>query len=177
MKILIYTSHRTGSTALANFLSLHYNCDYTRRLYYNSADLFEMDIKNKINGIFKVCPEEDTYENVKNLFDKKIVLVRGNTTEQAESRLYGDITRKHFRPYTIPDNFFDEYKDRMDKMIDTITKENSIFNSLVDCLYLTYEELYYSPVGIEKLENYLDTKFKFKLDSSKRYRNAKKTFI
>jgi hypothetical protein len=62
-------------------------------------------------------------------------------------------------------------------MVVSIESQNEYFKKCEDCLYLTYEELYYSNTGLEKLEKYLNTKFKFILDNSKKYRNMNKTII
>jgi hypothetical protein len=176
VKILIYTTHRTGSTSLAELLMTHFNCDYQREGFFKNANFL-----NKINVvdniIIKLTPFEANYNDIKHIFDKRIILTRNNIIEQAESRVYSENTKKSFVPYTIDDTYFDNRKDELDRMVKIINTENDILNSCDDCLHITYEELYYSKDGIIKLEEYLNTKIKFKLDSSKRYRNTKKTLI
>jgi len=177
MKILIYTSHRTGSTTLANFLSLHYNCEYIRRFNFNNFEHFVQNVNKTKSGIYKVCPEEDNYDDIKSLFQKRIVLVRENVLEQAESWTFAKILKNKLTPYSVSDSFFNEHKTELNQMIVSIESQNEYFKKCEDCLYLTYEELYYSNIGLEKLEKYLNTKFKFILDNSKKYRNMNKTII
>lgn len=177
MKLLIYTSHRTGSTSLATFLGLHYNCEYIRRFHFDTNKSFSSYVNSCDSGIFKVCPEEQSYDEVNHLFDKTIVLVRDNIVQQAESRTFAKLNKKYFSHYTIPEGFFDNHRDELNAFIELIETENKHFKSLSNCLYLSYEELYYSKDGIDKMEKYLNTKFKFTLDNSKKYRDSIKTLI
>jgi hypothetical protein len=176
MKILIYTSHRTGSTALANFLMIEYDCDYYRRFHYNTNDEFDKIVNLKSDGIYKVCPEEDSYKRIKSMFDKRIVLIRENTKEQAESRLYSEIKEKKFSAYSISNDFLNSNKQEIREMENKIISENAEFKKLIECLHLTYEELFYSKEGLKKIEDYLGFESKFEI-GSKRYRNMKKQLI
>ena len=168
MKILIYTTHRTGSTALAQLLMAHYGCDYHRGslIYPPPSDI-----------IIKITPSESKYDEIQSYFDKKIVLTRDNVKDQAESRVYADLVEKKFEPYTIEKSFLLENQSKILEMEQTIIKENEYLLSCDDCLFLTYDELYYSPFGLSKLEGYLDTEFTFKIDSNKKYRNGAKSLI
>ena len=96
MKILLYTTHRTGSTSLAELLMSHYGCDYRR------GSLLFPPPKNII---IKITPAEFRYEVIQGYFDKVIVLIRENTREQAESRIYADLVEKKFVPYRIEKEF------------------------------------------------------------------------
>jgi hypothetical protein len=176
MKILIYTTHRTGSTSLANYLMIHYDCDYYRESYFKNGKMVEVLNKNK-NAIVKFTPLEVDYQSVRHLFDKCIILYRDNIIEQAESWLYADKVKKHFEPYTIDDKFLKENKEEIDSKIQTIKNENEKLKSCDNALHITYEELYYSTKGIVEIENYLGTKFSFKMDSKKKYRDTKKTLL
>lgn len=176
MKILIYTSHRTGSTSLANFLMMEYDCDYYRRFHYRTDAIFDAVLDSGQSGIYKVCPDEDSYERIKDMFDKRIVLIRENTRDQAESRLYSEIEGKKFAAYSIPDNFLNSKKEEIKNMESKIISENEEFKKLKGCLHLTYEELFYTEEGIKKIENYLGFSSKFKI-GSKRYRDMKKQLI
>ena len=168
MKILIYTTHRTGSTSLAELLMSQYGCNYHRgSLLFPPPE----------NIIIKITPTEFKYEEVKDYFDKIIVLVRENINEQAESWLYADKVKKHFEPYTIDDNFLEENKYEIDLKIQTIKNENEKLKACNNALHITYEELYFSTKGIIEIENYLGTKFSFKMDGKKKYRNSKKTLL
>jgi len=176
MKILIYTSHRTGSTSLANFLMIEYSCDYYRRFHYKTNDEFDQAVNSHTFGIYKVCPDEDSYDRIKHMFDKKIVLVRENTREQAESRLYSEIEEKKFSAYSISDDFLNSNKQEIKEIENKIISENVEFKKLIECLHLTYEELFYSKEGLKKIEDYLEFESKFEI-GSKRYRNMKKQLI
>jgi len=168
LKILIYTTHRTGSTSLAELLMSHYDCDYHR------GSLLFPPPKNII---IKITPTEFKYEEIKDYFDKIIVLVRENINEQAESWLFADKVKKYFVPYTIDNNFLEENKDELGVKIETIKNENEKLKTCDDALHITYEELYYSTKGISEIENYLNTKFAFKIDSKKKYRDTKKPLL
>ena len=171
MKILIYTTHRTGSTSLANFLVYHYpDSDYIRNIDIN-------EIKNIDNRIIKFTPNEMPYESIYKLFDKRIILIRENKKEQAESRLYADLVEKKFSDYTIPKEFLQKYSKEIEDLQIKIEEENLYLKSCKDCLQITYEELFFSYEGVRKLEEYLGIEFKFMLDNRKRYRNGTKTLI
>ena len=176
MKILIYTTHRTGSTSLANYLMIHYDCNYYRDSYFKNGTLEETLNRNK-NIIIKFTPLEVDYNSIRHLFDKCIILYRDNIKEQAESWLFADKVKKYFEPYVIDDNFLKENKDELDVKIQTIKNENQKLKTCNNALHITYEELYFSTKGIEEIENYLGTKFTFKMDSKKKYRNTKKTLL
>lgn len=171
MKILIYTTHRTGSTSLANFLVYHYS-DYE---YIRNIDINE--IKEIDNKVIKFTPNEIPYESIYGLFDKRIILIRENKKEQAESRLYADLVEKKFSDYTIPKEFLENHIKEIENLQLKIEEENSYLKSCKDCLIITYEELFFSYEGIKKLEEYLDIEFHFMLDNRKRYRNGTKTLI
>lgn len=146
----------------------HYECDYHRgSLVYPPP--------NKI--IIKITPHELKYDAIQSYFDKKIVLTRDNIKDQAESRVYADLIEKKFEPYTIEKTFLTENQAKINEMEQIILEENRYLMGCDDCLFLTYDELYYSPVGLDKLEGYLNTKFTFKIDSNKKYRNGSKTLI
>ena len=176
MKILIYTTHRTGSTSLANYLMIHYDCNYYRDSYFKNGTLEETLNKNK-NIIIKFTPLEVDYNSIRHLFDKCIILYTDNIKEQAESWLFADKVKKYFEPYVIDDNFLEENKDELEVKIQTIKNENQKLKTCDNALHITYEELYFSTKGIEEIENYLGTKFTFKIDSKKKYRDTKKTLL
>ena len=175
MKILIYTTHRTGSTSLAQLLMSHYNCDYQREGFYKNKN-FLKTINNIENIIIKLTPAEVDYNSVRNVFDKCIVLTRNNIRAQSESRLYAEHIKKYFIPYTIDDSFLKEHTYELNNMEEIIKNENKILNKAEDCLHITYEDLYYND-GLKKIEEYLNTSIILKLDNSKKYRNGKKNII
>lgn len=172
MKILIYTTHRTGSTSLAELLMTHFNCEYQRDEFFKNEH-FIKKIKLIDNIIIKLTPKEADYNSIREIFDKCIVLTRNNIIEQAESRVYAEHIKKYFVPYKIEKDFFEIYKTELDRMISIIELENKILNKCTNCLHITYEELYYRD-GLEKIQNYLNTSMILKLDNSKKYRDGKK---
>lgn len=168
MKILIYTTHRTGSTSLAELLMVHFQCDYHRgSLLFPSPE----------NIIIKITPAEFRYEVIKDYFDKIIILIRENIREQAESRVYADLVGKKFVPYTIEKQFLIDNKLKIDEMEQLIIRENNYLKECDDSLFLTYDELYNSPEGLLKIEDYLGTKFSFRIDNGKKYRDNTKSLI
>jgi hypothetical protein len=175
MKILVYTTHRTGSTSLAQLLMTHYNCDYQREGFYKNKN-FLKTINNIENIIIKLTPAEVNYNLIRNIFDKCIVLTRKDIKAQAESRLYAENIKKYFTPYTIDDLFLKDHSNELTNMEEIIKNENKILNKCTDCLHITYEDLYYSD-GLKKIEEYLNTSIILKLDNSKKYRNGKKNII
>lgn len=171
MKILIYTTHRTGSTSLANFLMFNLNCDYQRFNYFK-------DNFNKLPSdiVIKLTPNEISYESISNMFDKKIVLTRNDVRLQSESRVYATKVKKMFSSYKISEDFLKKYEKDIDDEIDIIDNENNILRNCKDCLHITYEELYKSNDGVIKLEKYLDVNFKYEIQY-KPYRNMVKSLI
>lgn len=171
MKILIYTTHRTGSTSLANFLMFNYSYDYQRYQYFKKM---QDNLPNDI--IIKLTPNEEDYDSIKHLFDKRIILIREDVKSQSESRVYSEVFGKKFSSYTIDNTFFKEYAAEISEMYKLIEYENNLLIKYTDALQLTYDELYKSNIGIFKLEEYFDIKFKYGLEY-KRYRNMNKTLI
>jgi hypothetical protein len=171
MKILIYTTHRTGSTSLANFLMFNYSYDYQRHNFFKN-------IRNNIpdNIIIKLTPDEENYNEISNYFDKKIVLIREDIKSQAESRVFSNIFGKKFSSYNIGESFLKQYSNEILEMESIIKLENNKLLSYNDCIHITYDELYKSNIGIFKLESYLNTKFKYVLEY-KRYRNMNQNLI
>jgi hypothetical protein len=171
VKILIYTTHRTGSTSLANFLMYELGYDYQRYWYFTKN-------KNKLPSdiIIKLTPNEVKYDDVAHLFDKVIVLIREDIDAQSESRVFSEKFGKKFSSYSIPTEFFIEYKSEIESMRSIILCENEILKNLKNCLFLTYEEFYKSDIGLSKLEEYLATKFKFTIDYNP-YRNMRKNLV
>ena len=175
MKILIYTTHRTGSTSLANFLMFNFHYDYQREKYFRN-EFFKKEIEGENNIIIKLTPDEESYDKIKNLFDKRIILIREDIQSQAESRIYAEKENKFFSAYNIPKSFLIDNDELIKSQMEVIIKENELLKKCGDCLHITYEELYKSNLGILKLEEYFDTKFKYGLEY-KRYRNMNQNLI
>ena len=175
MKILIYTTHRTGSTSLAQLLMSHYNCDYQREGFYKNKNFLKI-INNTENIIIKLTPSEVDYNSIKDIFDKRIILTRTDIRAQAESRLYAEHIKKYFIPYEIDDLFLNDHASELNNMEEIIKKENVVLSKYENCLHITYEDLYYN-AGLKKIEKYLNTHMILKLDNSKKYRNGKRNIL
>jgi hypothetical protein len=146
----------------------HYECDYRRgSLLFPPPE----------NIIIKITPAEFRYEVIKDYFDKIIVLIRENIKEQAESRVYADLVEKKFVPYTIDSKFLIDNKQKIEEMEQLIIRENNYLKQCHDCLFLTYDELYNTPDGMLKMGEYLGTKFAFRIDNGKKYRDNTKSLI
>lgn len=171
MRILLYTGYRTGSYSLGEWLSTELNIkqyhepfnklnEYAIEYYKN----FTIEKSDKC--IIKISPADGfDFIKLKPLFDKIIVLYREDTLSQAESMIWSEQTNtfhhKHingkfkFAHYKISNEWLVENKKSIDSLKLDFDLQNKIFKSLTDCLILTYEELYYSNLGIKKLENYI----------------------
>jgi len=190
MKILIYTGYRTGSNSLGEWssiqLDLPYHHEPFNKMNKTSVNLFtnkNFSIEEAGDCIMKISPFDGfDYEKLKNLFDKRIVLYRENTKEQAESIVWAAEKELWHHTY-LNDKFISahyttpiEWLNKNIKEIETIQflleKENELLKSLTDCLHITYEELYYSDNGIKKIEDYLGFKSNSKFNKINKLRNG-----
>jgi hypothetical protein len=149
----------------------NYSYDYQRHNYFKSV---RKNIPNDI--IIKLTPNEESYNEISNYFDKRIILIREDIKSQAESRVFSDVFGKKFSSYNISDSFLNEYANQILEMQSIIESENNELSSYSNCVHITYDELYKSNIGIFKLEEYFDTKFKYGLEY-KRYRNMNQNLI
>ena len=138
MRILIYTTHRTGSTSLGELLMTHYRCQYMREGFFYHEN-FTKRIGTVDNIVMKLTPELVEYNSIRGLFDKCIVLTRENVVDQAESRVYAEHIKEWFIPYKVEKDFFETHKTEMDRMVSVIESENKILSECMDCLHITYE--------------------------------------
>jgi hypothetical protein len=149
----------------------NYSYDYQRCDYFKS-------VRNNIpdNIIIKLTPNEENYNEITKYFDKRIILTREDIKSQAESRVFSNVFGKKFSSYNIPNSFLNEYTNQILEMESIIKLENDTLSLYSDCIHITYDELYKSNIGIIKLEQYFNTKFKYKLEY-KRYRNMNQSLI
>lgn len=194
MKILLYTGYRTGSTSLGEWSSIELNLPYYHEPFNKNITIPSM-IANKIrlyknfsieeagDCIMKISPfDEFEYESIKKLFDKRIVLYRENTREQAESILWANekelwhhtyLNDKFISAhYTIPMEWLSKNAEEIETIIISLEKENQLLKSLTNCLHITYEELYYSDNGIKKIEDYIGFKSKSTFNKLHKLRNG-----
>jgi len=198
MKILIYTGYRTGSNSFGELLSIELNLPYhhepfnktitvpsmviNKILFAEKLELYKnFSIEEAGDCIIKITQDNNfDYESLKKLFDKKIVLYRENTKEQAESILWANEKQIWHNQsdnkfisahYIIPTEWLDTNAEEIKFWDVKLQEENKILKSLTDCLHITYEELYYSDEGIKKIEDYIGFKSKLKFDKIDKLRN------
>lgn len=194
MKILLYTGYRTGSNSLGEWSSIQLDLPYYHEpfnknitipsMIANKLALYEnFSIEESGDCIMKISPfDEFDYESIKKLFDKRIVLYRENTKEQAESIIWANEKQLWHHTYlddkfisahyTIPMEWLNKNVDEIEQLATSLTKENELLKSLTDCLHITYEELYYSEEGIKKIEDYIGFKSKTKFSKIHKLRNG-----
>lgn len=187
MRILLYTGYRTGSLSLGEWLACELNFKYYHepfnKLNKNALEQYKnFSIENSKDCIIKISPHDGfDFEKLKTLFDKIIILYRENTLEQSESMIwsrYKDIYHHEYSNnvltyahYTISENWLKENAEKINiKKID-LDNENILLKKL-DEFTLTYEELYYSNRGVERLENYIGFTSKSKFNKVNKLRNG-----
>jgi hypothetical protein len=157
---------------------------------YQSRSEKRCNFSEKCGGCDFLDLTEDDYQNLKKLFDKKIILYRENIREQAESIIWANEkqlwhNRWHANTetssfisayYTIPQDWLDAHADVIESTIAGLEIENEELKLLTDCLHITYEELYYSDNGIKKVEDYIGFKSKSKFNKMHKLRNGKVEF-
>lgn len=188
MKILSYTGYRTGSRSLGEWLSSELGITYYHEPFNlnNPTSLkryADFNLDNIDEGIIKISPRDDLkFSEVSSKFDKRIVLYRENTKEQAESILWANekqlwhntivdskLINAH---YTIPAEWLDANTNEIECIKDSLEKEKELFKTLEDCILLTYEELYFSDLGIQKIEDYIGFKAKTKFNKIHKLRGG-----
>jgi len=188
VKILNYTGYRTGSNSFGEWLSIELNIPYYHEPFNPIFYIKNFSIEEVGDCIIKIPPADGLdYENLKKLFDKKIVLYRENTREQSESIIWANENqlwhnRWHDNPktssfksahYSIPQDWLDMNTEVIESTISDLERENKELKLLTDCLHITYEELYYSDRGIKKIEDYIEFKSKTKFNKMHKLRNGK----
>ena len=194
MKILLYTGYRTGSNSFGEWASIQLDLPYYHEPFNKTITIPSM-IANKLalyknflieeagDCVVKVSPSDGfDYEELQKLFDKRIVLYRENTKEQAESIMWANEKQLWHHTYlddkfisahyTIPMEWLSKNVEEIDSITASLAKENELLKSLTDCLHITYEELYYSDNGIKKIEDYIGFKSKTKFSKIHKLRNG-----
>jgi hypothetical protein len=183
MKILSYTGYRTGSRSFGEWLSFELNLPYHHEPFNPIFDIKNFSIENTGDCIIKIPPAYNIgYENLKKLFNKRIVLYRENTKEQAESIMWASERELWHHTYlddkfisahySIPAEWLNKNVEEIETLTISLTEENKLLKSLTDCLHITYEELYYSDNGIKKIEDYIGFKSKSKFNNMHKLRNG-----
>ena len=175
MRIAIYAQARSGSTALYNYikdsLSLKgilepYNPKFPER--FTEEEIWKQD-----NIVVKfLLRDKNIAERLPSVFDKVIYLTRSNDLEGAESLVYAtkkDIWHESYEYNTLKDLSLDkEIKDIRDKRA-----QHRQYIESQKGFQITYEEIFYKRVGIQKINDYInieDSKYSDWLDLSKKYR-------
>ena len=175
MRVAIYAQARSGSTAL--YMYIRKSLGYKGILEPYSPKFpnrfTEEEIWEKDNVVAKfLIRDNNIAKRIPLAFDKVIYLTRSNDLEGAESLAYATKDGEWHQPYeynTLKDSFSDdEIKDIRDKRA-----QHRQFIESQKGFQITYEEIYYKRVGIQKINNYInikDSKYSDWLDLSKKYR-------
>ncbi len=187
MKILIYTSFRTGCKTLGDWLEselriLYYhepfNLEYEEN-FKKKFNLYDMEHTDPLGCIVRIIFSSNImYDEIKKLFNKHIILYREDTKEQAESFVWAQKTNNyHFNRklsnlgyYSIDDYFLNENKDEIKNYITIFDKEKEHLKSL-EGLKISYEELFIEKTGLNKIYEYLNFKSKTIPNSALKLRN------
>lgn len=187
MRILIYSLPRTGSNNLTHYIanSFHYReiIEPYNEFRFWDKDITESDIWKRDNVVVKMIIGQGGYwyEDIKDKFDKTVILFRENLKEQAESYAHASKSVDWHAPYTFTSTSIseEEYKKAYTKLENRIDELKSI-----DAFKVSYEDLYISGIDKNRLDEYLgitNKSFRFLLDSKNKYRRdlteVKKTLI
>jgi hypothetical protein len=147
MNILIVTSNRCGSMALANWIQKELSITDTISYSIINNSEVDKDVFSKINNSIvillysdykkliidkKYIPEEN--------FDFTICLKRESSKDQAESYLW-NIQNKKNKPYIINDNWIEENKKELKKLESKFKKEYDEM-SIVFGYHASYESVF-----------------------------------
>ena len=177
MRILIYALPRTGSNNLTHYIanSFHYREfiePYHEERFWDT-DLTEFDIWERDNVVVKMMFGQGGYwyNNIKDKFDKVIILYRENTKEQAESYAYATKGKDWHSPYIYePSKVTEEEYQETYKMF---SRKKEI--DALEGFKISYENLYTTGIDKDRLDQYLGitTKsFRFLLDNKNKYRKS-----
>jgi len=195
MKVLIIASPRSGSTNLYSYIKLSLGLvGYNEP--HRTGNQQERMIKYKsIRSNFKTAVVvkhlfmqienigfdnvEYFYDNIENFYDKVILLHREDKQAASESYAAAIKSGLWVNKYTYNDKVVPlKEKELAYKMF---IKEAEFIKTLNYPVF-TYEEIYYSDEGKDRLDKLLgitDSKYRYKLDTKNRYRhnNLNKTII
>ena len=159
MKILLYTGYRTGSNSFGEWASIQLDLPYYHEPFNKNITIPSM-IANKLalyknflieeagDCIIKVSPSDGfDYEELQNLFDKRIVLYRENTKEQAESIMWANEKQLWHHTYlddkfisahyTIPMEWLSKNAEEIEFNTASLTKENEVLKTQ----FLVYDNI------------------------------------
>jgi LPS sulfotransferase NodH len=163
MKILVYSTHRTGSNNFIKWLSneLNYKSFFElEQIPHNVTDNFIVKripplIQEEIEVGFEF--ERDYIK-----FDKVIVLYREDTLKQSESNVYA-INKGKWRHastldgfYSLDEKFFNKHRRSIEIGKERFDNLKEYFKNInVKCLKLIYEEIFFDLEKIKQIEEYI----------------------
>lgn len=190
MRILIYALPRTGSTNLAYYLAESLNYLVAIEPFHDSrfwqSKLTDYDIFERDNVVVKTIWGQGGYwyKDLKDKFDKVIILWRENTLEQAQSFAYAALenSQEHWHePYMYTDKQVPEgdIQKHLESFQDGYKEIENI-----DDFKTTYEKVYITGEDLEIVDKYVGItgkNYRFLLDKNNKYRKdnlgVKKTLI
>jgi hypothetical protein len=188
MKLLLYTGYRTGSRSLGDWLSIELDMEYHHEPFNPNNPIAlerygDFNLNNIKDCIIKISPKDNfDFSDIVCKSDKTIILYRENIKEQAESFIWSKHKKIYhhsyigdkfvYAHYTIDDIFLKENSDEIQEEIERLELENNYILGLTGGLVVSYEEVYFSEKGLNKIEEYLDIKFKTKLNPIHKLRNG-----
>ena len=190
MRILIYALPRTGSTNLAYYIAESLNCLVAIEPFHDSrfwqSSLTDYDLFERDNVVVKSMWGQGGYwyKDLKDKFDKVIILWREDALQQAQSYAYAALenSQEHWHDTYVYGNkevpeedvqkyvkwFQDRYKEVED----------------IDDFKTTYEKIYTTGEDLDRLDQHVEItgkSYRFILDKNNKYRKdtkeVKKTLI
>jgi len=163
MKILVYSTHRTGSNNLIKWLSKELNYQSFLELEPIPSDVTDNYIVKRIPPLIQEEFEmEFEFERDHINFNKIIILYRNDTLKQSESNVYA-ISVGRWRHgntlngfYNLDEKFFNKHKRSIEIGKERFDNLNEHFKSInVECLKLVYEDIFFDLKKQKQIEDYI----------------------
>lgn len=177
MQILVLSHTRCGSTTLCKWLSkeLNYELDESP---YNSKTFDSVFLKTNI--IRKIVIEEHIPSNqIISKFNKVICLTRENTIDTAISFIVANNTNNWHVNYNITNDWLINNKNKIIEQSYLYDYMKRILKK-IQGFQLTYESIYITKVGVDKIKDYLNiinAEHLYMLDYEKKYRKDTHTLV
>lgn len=182
MRILIYALPRTGSTNLAYYLAESLKCLVAVEPFHEDRtwqkELTDFDIWERKDVVVKTMWGQGNYlySDLKNKFDRVIILWREDTLQQAESYAFAslDETKRHWHdPYKFTDR-----KVVQEDIAKYLTWFENRYKEVedIDDFKTTYERIYQTGEDLDRLDSHVGItgkNYRFILDKNNRYRKDK----
>jgi hypothetical protein len=176
MKVAIIAHHRTGSTALSNWLSLELGYKWideplnSHNISYNQNTFTKDNILVKY--IYQHFTNQTQIDEIINIFDKVIILTRNNLRECAISIVHANSSYNCHTKYKIDETWLNNNEKLIENKIYNLTHCNSEIKKITGGLHITYEGIFENKEDIPKLKEYLklgDLKYTDAIDKKNRY--------